>query len=239
MNSGSQVKSFHKAHLSHLPIQPINALLEIEGAGGQNVPYLGYIQAHITFPQNMAGKEQQLAVLVLVVPECHFNSEIPLLIGTNALLRLHEQLVEQDGPEFICKLRSKQFAMILQHVAQAQRNDAHSYPVMLHSKKPVMILANQKTCLMGNVRLRKRDQNTSFVLEPHEQYRLPGGLLIEPVLVEVPSKASIKVPVIVRNVSEHDVILQPSSVVAQACAAQQVSPPSPGQSKIPPTQAEQ
>lgn len=105
MDSGSQVttisESFHKAHLSHLLIQPINALLEIEGAGGQNVPYMGYIQTHIMFPQNMAGKEQQLAVLALVVPECHFNSKIPLLIGTNALLRLYEQLVEQDGPGFI------------------------------------------------------------------------------------------------------------------------------------------
>ncbi len=243
MDSGSQVttisESFHKAHLSHLLIQPINALLEIEGAGGQNVPYLGYIQTHITFPQNMAGKEQRLAALALVVPECHFNSKIPLLIGTNALLRLYEQLVEQDGPEFIHKLHSKQFAMILQHVAQAQRNDAHSYPVMLHSKKPVTILANQKICLMGNVRLRKKDQNTSFVLEPHEQYRVPGGLLIESVLVDVPSKASTKVPVIVRNVSEHNVILQPNSVVAQACAAQHVSPLSPGQSEIPPSQTEQ
>lgn len=83
--------------------------------------------------------------------------------------------------------------MILQHVAQAQRNDAHSYPVMLHSKKPVTILANQKTCLMGNVRLRKKDQNTSLVLESHEQYKLPGGLLIESVLVDIPSKASTKV----------------------------------------------
>lgn len=42
-----------------------------------------------------------------------------------------------------------------------------------------------------------------------------------------------------RNVSEHNVTLQPSSVVAQACAAQHVSPLSPGQSKIPPSQTEQ
>lgn len=128
--------------------------------------------------------------------------------------------------------------MILQHVAQAQRDDAHSYSVMLHSKKSITILAKQKICLTGNVRLRKKSQNTSFVLEPHEQHRLPGGLLIESVLADTPFKASTKVPVIVRNVSEHNVTLQPNSVVAQACAAKHVSPLPPGQSKGPTCQTE-
>lgn len=67
---------------------------------------------------------------------------------------------------------------------------------------------------MGNVRLRKGDHNTNFVLEPHEQYKLPSGLLVELVLIDIPSKASTKVPVIVRNVSEHQVTLQRISVVA-------------------------
>lgn len=233
MDSGSQVttisESFHKRHLSHLPIQPIHALLEIEGAGGQNVPYLGYVQTHITFPENIAGKEQHLVVLALVVPECHFNSKIPLLIGTNVLLRLYGQLLEQDGPKFIHKLHSKQFAMILQHVAQVQRSDVQSCPVMLQSKKPVLIHANQKLCLMGNVRLRKNNQNTGFVLEPHEQYKLPGGLLVESSLVDIPFNGRNRVPVIVHNVNEHSVTLQPNSIVAQACAAQHVSPLGPSQ----------
>lgn len=242
MDSGSQVTTisefFHKMHLSHLPIQPIHALLEIEGAGGQNVPYLGYVQTCITFPENIAGKEQQLAVLVLVVPECHFNSRIPLLIGTNVLLRVYGQLVHQDGPKFIHKLHFKQLATILQHVAQVQRNDTHSCPVMLHSKGAVTIPARHKQCLMGNVRLRKNNRNTSFVLEPHEQYKLPGGLLLESALVAIPFNSSSKVPVIVHNVSEHAVTLQSNSIVAQACAAQHVSPLASSQTRNPPSQNE-
>lgn len=96
---------------------------------------------------------------------------------------------------------------------------------MLHSKKPVTIPAKQKLCLMENVRLRTHNQNTSFVIEPHEQYRLPGRLLLEPVLVDIPFKASNKVPVIVHNGTEHSVMLRPNRIVAQACAAQHVSPP--------------
>lgn len=97
MDTGSQVttisESFHKMHISHFPIPSIHALLEIEGSGGQNVPNLGYVQIHITFPKNISGKEQQLVVLILFVTECHFNSKILLLIGTNVLLRVYRQLL--------------------------------------------------------------------------------------------------------------------------------------------------
>ena len=93
IDTGSQVTTvsecFHKNHLSRLPVHPIHALLEIEGAGGQQVPYLGYIEARVTFPLSVSGREEELVVLALVVPECQFNSRTPLLIGTNVSLRLY------------------------------------------------------------------------------------------------------------------------------------------------------
>lgn len=66
----------HKNNLSHLTLYPIHALLEIKGAGGQQVPYLGYIETHITFPQSISGKEEKLVVLALVVPECQQDSPV-------------------------------------------------------------------------------------------------------------------------------------------------------------------
>lgn len=231
-DSGLQVttisESFCKKHLSHLPIQSINALLETEGAGGKKVPYLGYIQTLITFPQNIAGKEQQLVVFALVVPECQFNTRIPLLIGTNVLLRLYGQLLDQDGPKFLNKLHFRQFAKILQHVIQIQRNDTHSWPVILCRKEPVTIPAKHKLCLIRNMRLKKPNQNRSFVLESHEHHKLPCGLLLQSVLVDIPFNDSSKVPVIVHNVSEHAIVLQPNSIVAQTCATQHVSPSAAG-----------
>lgn len=104
LDTGSQIttvsESFHKIFLSSLPIQPIHALLEFEGAGGQSVPYLGYVEANISFPQTITGKEEDLMALVLVVPECHLNSKIPLLIGTNILDRLYKRGIGRDGLKF-------------------------------------------------------------------------------------------------------------------------------------------
>uniref|UniRef100_A0A3B4ZHB9 Gypsy retrotransposon integrase-like protein 1 n=1 Tax=Stegastes partitus TaxID=144197 RepID=A0A3B4ZHB9_9TELE len=234
MDSGSQVttisESFHKNCLSHLPIQPINALLEIEGAGGQHVPYLGYIEARLTLPQSITGKEEELVVLALVVPECNFNSKIPLLIGTNALSILYEQLLERDGPEFTGRLHSQEFALILQHIAQTHESDIHTCPVKLHGKGPITIPAKQRYCVMGNVRVKKNSQNTSFVIEPHEQFKLPGGLFLEAALVDVPFKANSKVPVVLHNLSEHSVKLLPKSVIAQVCSVHCITPLGPSHS---------
>lgn len=148
MDTGSQVTTiselFHRNHLSHLPIHPIHALLEIEGAGVQHVPYLGYIEVNVTFPQPITGREENLDVLVLVVPECQFNSRIPLLIGTNVLLPPFEHAHEQGGPEFIRKLDPKTFAMIFQHIAQTQEIDNYKCSVRLHGKGSVTIAPKQK-----------------------------------------------------------------------------------------------
>lgn len=231
MDTGSQVttisETFHKTHLSQQPIRPIHALLEIEGAGGQHVPYLGYVETRITFPQSITGKEEHLTALALVVPECHFNSKIPLLIGTNVLLRLYEQLLEQAGPEFMHSLHTKELALIFQHIARTHEDDNHPYPVRLHSANPVTIPAKQRCCIMGNIRLKNNSRNLTFVLEPHEKHHLPGGVFLEASLVDIPFKASSKVHVVLHNLSEHPVTLQPRQVVAQVCAAQHVEPLSP------------
>lgn len=92
-DSGSQVttvsKSFYDRNLSSQKIFPIQDLLDIEGAGGQEVPYLGYISATIHFPEGVMEKSAEVDT-VLVVPDHRTNIEVPLLMGTNNLDILYE-----------------------------------------------------------------------------------------------------------------------------------------------------
>lgn len=232
MDTGSQVTTvsecFHKNHLSHLPVHSIHALLEIEGAGGQQVPYLGYIEACVMFPLSVPGREEELVLLALVVPECQFNSRTPLLIGTNALFRLYEQILEQDGPEFISKLASRGLAVIFQHIAWVHDLENHVHPVKLHGGNPIIIPAKQKCCVMGDVRLEKNSQ-TTFVIEPNKCHGLPGGVFLEAALINIPFKSNSKVPVVLCNLGDQDITLQPKCIIVQACAVQQVTPLGPEQ----------
>ena len=89
LDSGSQVscvsETFYYKFLSHLELQSLNTLLKIEGAGGNTLPYLGFIEANISLPSHVLGKEKFLTSLFLVTPDTNYNQTCPVLIGTNII----------------------------------------------------------------------------------------------------------------------------------------------------------
>lgn len=82
--------SFYNENLSHRPIQPISDL-EVEGANGQAVPYLGYIAVSLEFLKDFIGTLPEISTLALVVPDLRSNTDLPVLIGTNVLDLLYSE----------------------------------------------------------------------------------------------------------------------------------------------------
>jgi len=74
---------FYKQHLSHLELQPVSHLLEIECADGNSLPYLGFISADMKVVGIPMDHTQHC--LFLVVPESDYSKNIPVLLGTNIL----------------------------------------------------------------------------------------------------------------------------------------------------------
>lgn len=226
LDTGSQVttisETFHSRHLASFPIQPISHLLEVEGAGGQPVPYLGYAELPLTFPESVTGTEEQLVALALVVPECQFNGRTPLLVGTNVLLQLYQRGMDNNKPTFL--KRSDNFALLLQHVARTCTFETKPCPVKLHGRKPITLPAGHKMCIFGEVRIGKASPHTSFVLEPSASSSLPGGLLLECAVMNICCKASSKIPVILRNTTAHNVTLRHKCVIGEISAVQSVLP---------------
>lgn len=225
LDTGSQVttisENFHSAFLSSLPLKPIDCLLEIEGAGGQTVPYLGYVEANLTFPRTVTGTEVELTVLALIVPECHFSSVTPLLVGTNVLNRLYQHAVEHEGPRFL--KRSDNFAKLLQQVVSCKGKNKPC-PVRLHGKESVIIPPKQRVQVLGDVRVGKASTDISFVLEPSRLSPLPGGLMLQCALLNISCRAVSKIPVFIQNVTDQNVILQPKNIIGEVSAAVSVTP---------------
>lgn len=96
------------------------------------MPYLEYVEVHLTFPENVTGTEEQMSVLALIVPENQFNSKVPVLIGIkrlNVLLELYQRGISYDKSKFL--RRSDSFAVLLQHVARVRKSEAKSCLVKL------------------------------------------------------------------------------------------------------------
>ena len=229
LDTGSQVttisETFYLDNLSFLPVQPIQTLFQIEGAGGQHVPYQGYIQALISFPSSITGVAEQVSSLVLIVPNCHFNTQIPLLIGTNVLDRLYEGGIEKHGKEFLQRPNiSSDCVLLFQHVALSHQEEISANHVKLHGRHSVTIPPGRKVSVFGNVRVKKHSPRSLFVVESPEKMSLPGGVFVENALIETPLRSSNKIPVILRNVTDRTVTLHPRQVIAEMMIAQYVMP---------------
>lgn len=92
LDTGSQVTtvplSFYENNLKEQQIWPLDDLLEVEGANGQEVPYFGYMHLDITFPKEFVGLEAEVATLALVVPDMREGAEEQLLIGLTCCIQI-------------------------------------------------------------------------------------------------------------------------------------------------------
>lgn len=100
LDTGSQVttvaQSFYSRCLSDQPVQPTDQLLTVQGANGQSVPYLGYIEICIKFPKDFLQSQPAIPTLVLVAPYINSSGEVPLIIGTNTLDAVYEQCSDES-----------------------------------------------------------------------------------------------------------------------------------------------
>ena len=87
LDTGSQVTSvshrFYQQHLSNRPLRPVDGLVRVVGAAGQDVPFLGYIELNICLKD--AGTNRTFPTLALVVPDNEYNQRVPLILGTNVV----------------------------------------------------------------------------------------------------------------------------------------------------------
>lgn len=108
IDTGSQVtcvaESFYKQCLQHRGITPMVELLRVEGAAGQLVPYLGYIEIDVQFPKSACGTDAVVTVLALVCPDQTYNARLPLLVGTNVLRQLVQDCNMLQGKEYLLQM---------------------------------------------------------------------------------------------------------------------------------------
>lgn len=225
IDSGSQVttisKSFHDTYLSSHPVYPLDNIIEVEGAAGQRVPYIGYIEVDIIFPENFVGRPKTVTTLALIVPD---YSAISVLIGTNALDVLYEGFDEgASGPV----LESCAYAVLVKHLrslykSKSADSDRVGVVKLLH-KKAVIIPPGQKMVLDGFA-----NEVNSFpeapLLVDFPSRSLPNGLTSSCYIMSSPRHTSFKVPVLLKNETAHDITVPAHCTLADLTAPLSVSP---------------
>lgn len=229
LDTGSQVttvsQSFYEENLSQLKIHPIQDLLEVEAANGENVPYSGYIGVDITFPKNCFGTEITVSSLALIVPDTRSSVQSSLLVGTNTLDLLFDSLSLTDADLRALPYGYRVVLSILQQ-RHAQKENCSLGLVRLSGKEPEIIPAGQSRVLKGSVHMNTKTPDKWVVVESSSSSSLPGGILVTNCLLTLPEKPSQKLPVVLRNESKHDIVIPAKSVIAEVHAMQEILPKS-------------
>ncbi len=221
LDSGSQVttvsKSFYDTYLSSHPILSLDNLIEVEGAGGQTVPYLGYIEVSMHFPEYIAGKAETVTTLALVIPDYKFNLEIPVLIGTNTLDTLFKSCITSSNGHSIFKGQRPYSPLVqnLLHRYNLEQRNGKVGQVKLKGKQDIKIPAGQKIVLDGYVRGVSIARDAPLVVEPCTHSSLPGGLLLCSYVLTSPRRTSFKVPILLQNETTHEITLPRKCCLAE------------------------
>ena len=81
LDSGSQLSAISWTWVKKLKLEPkqLQSILQIEGSGGLEVPYLGYVEVHLRIPEVKAFDQD---VLLLIVPNSTHTQYTPITLGT-------------------------------------------------------------------------------------------------------------------------------------------------------------
>ncbi|CAI5658656.1 unnamed protein product [Oreochromis niloticus] len=224
LDTGSQVTTVSRSFFqADLEIHPIQDLLEVEAANGQNVPYSGYICVNITFPKNCFGTELTVSSLALIVLDTRSSVQSSLLIGTNTLDLVFESLSLADTDLSILPYGYRVVLSVLQQRHKQKEDDSLGL-VTLSGKEPEVIPAGQSRVLEGLVHAKTEHSGRWVVVKTPSTSSLPGGVLVTNCLLTLAEKPSQKLPVVLRNESKHDIVIPAKSVIAEMHAIQEIIP---------------
>lgn len=214
LDTGSQVTtvstSFYNSYLSEHPIQPIEGL-DVEGASGATVPYLGYIPLVLKFPKNFVETEPKV-----VVPDIRTNCELPVLIGTNTLDVVYDEHCHEKNPNDLSPVYGFRQILNTLKLRKEVSSTGRVGLMTLKGREQRVIPAQGKMLLEGYDE--KQTVNTTdewVIVEQPSTSTLPGGIFVECCLVSMPKEHPYKLPVWVRTENEHVVTLPCSCVIAE------------------------
>ena len=224
LDTGSQItstsESFYKKHLSECVIHPVESLLRVVGAAGQDVPFLEYVDVEVEFPAEEAGLCSCLQALVLVVLDDAPNQRVPLVIGTNIVRECKDRCEEQGGAYFLQRTHALSAWKRAYQSIRVRECLVSGHQKVL-TKGQALTVGAHKRVIVWCQTLASPESPSKAVIEPYED--LEPHISVTPGLITLSSGyKGCLVPVEVTNMSDKSVTLAPKTALANVHLASTV-----------------
>ena len=208
LDSGSQVTCVAEYVLrKYLPTKELLPLrdLVVTGAGGQDVPYLGYVNLDISVDRKETGLNVTESTLALVTPGGDDQSMV--IIGTNTSLvdRLLQRCREKGGTRFLqtLKVSSAWSSAFKSHMNEANHDKRLGSARMLGAK-PLTIPGGQCRTVKAFARNRL-GRSLDVLVEELESSDLPDGIQLTAGVMTLKAGSRVKFKVTLSNSSAYPV----------------------------------
>ncbi|PVD22524.1 hypothetical protein C0Q70_18338 [Pomacea canaliculata] len=82
----------------------LDATLQVIGASGHSVPYIGVVRVSVWLPKDVVGVDSKVDTLLLVCLDTEYSSRVPVIAGTNILRAYARQCERMAGRNFTTRL---------------------------------------------------------------------------------------------------------------------------------------
>jgi len=198
--------------MTNTPLCPLdNIILDIEGATGHTLPYDGYIEAKLQIP-GLNNMDQD--TLLLVVPDTNFNSNVPVIIGTNIIQPL-QTLVGNAQRRRLDNAWTSAFHCLSLQETQIRRHDGRLALLKSANKIRIVIPPNKTISVACLVDRKFSLQNCCAIIQASTESTLPDYIKIAPVVIDYGYHLDNTIPVLITNHSSHPVYIHFRKIVAE------------------------
>ena len=218
LNSGAQPSgiSLRLAKKLGLKIYQLDTLLDIEGFGGNDVPYLGYVEARLQV-KGISGMDEDS--LFLVVPDSNYTKRVPISIGTIHIERCLQLLKEE---EILGLTHPWERAIFPKQILKKETIlepdfNLESVEGKVKLSKSLVLKPFETVLVSGISESRQHRKRVNVMIE-----RVEGSLGDDVVLANSYSilyPGSVRAKVALRNMTPKEVVLKAKTCVARMAAA--------------------
>jgi len=211
-------ESFYKSHLGHINMVPLDSLLNIECAQGENLTYMGYIEVKVK--SISAGCEDSVPCVILVIPDTKYNVKVPVLLGTNILLQFLEVCKHRHGVRFMQTANIHTpwyltYRCMVTREKELMRNGGKLGLVKSSEVKKIYIPGNSTVVIRGQLCRQVPYAQVCALLQPTVNSTISDDLDISPTIIQYDSQGKEEIQVHIANVTTQTLVVQPRATLCE------------------------
>ena len=192
-------------------------MVNIEGAGGDAIEYVGFIEVDLSFP--MGTHMFKTEALLLVLPTTEYQKRVPVTIGTSLTDMAVDSLGSLDTAKLSTPWKTVCCATQTRRKIQAQ----HLQKQTVKTTKPITLPPFSTTIVHGHTQLKHHGVKLNLIAEPFKDRQLPSSIQCTPTYCNL-EPGSNRVTVGLRNVSAGKITVPSRTIVCQVQLANMVPP---------------